>query len=169
VALLDDELLSLCTEMSVMDRLDGQGLEHDFGLLLAEVLRLMMQQELFTFVTVPPVLQPNGAMKSVDGTNNEAERTLRSASQARDTNRTDKTGNGTRRRTIVTSVLESLRLYLPTYTLASVLEELVRWQTAGRSCFERLLHKLKLTPPESAPSILDQLFASLTPNPTPSG
>ena len=35
VKLLDDKILSLCTEMSVMDRLDGQGLEHTFGLLLA--------------------------------------------------------------------------------------------------------------------------------------
>ena len=169
VKLLDDEILSLCTEMSVMDRLDGQGLEHNFGLLVAEVLRLMMQQELFTFVTAPPVLQPNGAMKPVDGTNNEAERTLRPTGQARDTGRTDKTGNGTRRRTIVTSVLESLRLYLPTYTLTSVLEELVRWQTSGHSCFESLLHKLKLPAPKSVSSILDQLFANPTPSPTPSG
>jgi transposase len=169
VALLDDEILSLCTEMLVADRLAGQGLEHDFGLLLAEVLRLMMKQELFTFVTAPPVLQPNGTMKSVDGTNNEAERTLRLVAQARDTNRTDKTGNGARRRTIVTSVLESLRLYLPTYTLASVLAELLRWQEAGSSCFETLLHKLKMTLPETAPAILDQLFARPTPSPTPSG
>jgi hypothetical protein len=69
----------------------------------------------------------------------------------------------------VTSVLESLRLYLPTYTLTSVLEELVRWQTSGHSCFESLLHKLKLPAPKSVSSILDQLFANPTPSPTPSG
>jgi transposase len=169
VALLDDEILSLCTEMSVEDRSADQGLDHDFDLLLAEVLRLMMKQELFTFVTAPPVQQPNGAMKAVDGTNNEAERTLRPAAQARDTGRTNKTGNGTRRQTIVTSVLESLRLYLPTYTLASVVKELRRWQAAGRSCFERLLHKLKLTPPQSTTSILDRIFPRPTPCPAPSG
>jgi transposase len=169
VALLDDEILSLCSEISIADRLADHGLEHDFGLLLAEVLRLMMKQELFTFVTAPPVRQPNGTMQAVDGTNNEAERTLRAPGQARDSGRTDKTGNGTRRRTIVTSVLESLRLYLPTYTLGSVVEELVRWAAAGRSCFERLLHKLKLTPPQSTPSILDQIFPRPTPSPAPSG
>src|SRR6266853_5800760 len=38
VALLDDAILSLCSEMSVADRLADQGLDHDFGLLLAEVL-----------------------------------------------------------------------------------------------------------------------------------
>ena len=168
VALLDDAILSLCTEMSVADRLADQGLDHDFGLLLAEVLRLMMKQELFTFVTAPPVRQPNGTMQAVDGTNNEAERTLRPIGQARDTGRTDKTGNGTRRRTIVTSVLESLRLYLPTYTLGSVVDELARWEAAGRSCFERLLNKLKLTLPQSTQSILDQLFPSPT-SPAPSG
>jgi hypothetical protein len=69
----------------------------------------------------------------------------------------------------VTSVLESLRLYLPTYTLASVLEELVRWQAVGCSCFEKLLHTLKLKLPESVPSTIDQLFPPPTPSPTPSG
>jgi transposase len=167
--LLDDEILTLCSEISIADRLDHQGLEHDFGLLVAEVLRLMMKRELFTFVTAPPVRQPNGAMKAVDGTNNEAERTLRPTGQARDTGRTDKTGNGTRRRSIITSVLESLRLYLPMYTLGSVVEELTRWEATGRSCFARLLHKLKLTPPQSKPSILDQIFPRPTPSPAPSG
>ena len=108
-------------------------------------------------------------MQVVDGTNNEAERTLRPATQARDTGRTDKTGNGTRRRTIITSVLESLRLYLPKYTLGSVVEELVRWEATGRSCFEKLLHKLKLTLPQSTKSILDQIFSRPTPSPAPSG
>jgi transposase len=168
-AVLDDEILTLCSEISIADRLTDQGLDHDFGLLVAEVLRLMMKQELFTFVTAPPVWQPNGAMKAVDGTNNEAERTLRPAAQARDTGRTNKTGNGTRRQTIVTSVLESLRLYLPTYTLGSVVEELARWQAAGRSCFARLLHKLKLTTPQSTPSLLDRIFPRPTPSPAPSG
>jgi hypothetical protein len=166
--LLDDEILTLCSEISIDDRLAGQGLEHDFGLLVAEVLRLMLKQELFTFVTAPPVRQPNGTVQVVDGTNNEAERTLRPAAQARDTGRTDKTGNGTRRRTIITSVLESLRLYLPTYTLASVVEELVRWEAAGRSCFAKLLHKLKLTLPLSTAS-LDKIFPRATPSPAPSG
>jgi hypothetical protein len=40
----------------------------------------MVQQEWFTFVRVPPVLQPNGAMKAVNGTNSEMKRTLRPAS-----------------------------------------------------------------------------------------
>jgi len=169
VALLDDEILSLCTEMSVAERLADQGLDHDFGLVLAEVLRLMMKQELFKFVTAPPVLQPNGTMKPVDGTNNEAERTLRAAAQARQTGRTNKTGDGARRQTIVTSVLESLRLYLPTFTLGSVLEELQRWWANGQSCFERLLNKHELKPPQSTLPILDQIFPPPSPNPTPTG
>jgi len=64
------------------------------------------------------------------------------------TGRTNKTVNGARRQTILTSVLESLRLYLPTFTLSSVLEELKRWWATGQSCFEKLVEKLKLTPPQ---------------------
>jgi len=54
----------------------------------------MMEQELFTFVTAKPVQQPNGTTKPVDGTNNEAERSLRNAAQARKTGRTNKTSDG---------------------------------------------------------------------------
>jgi hypothetical protein len=166
VAVLDDEILFLCTEMAIADPLPVERLDHAFGLLVCEVLRLMMKQELFTFVTVPPVPQPNGTTKPVDGTNNEAERTLRAAAQARQTGRTNKTSNGARRQTIVTSVLESLRLYLPTFTLGSVLAELKRWWADGRSCFEKLLKNRKHKPHQSATPILDQLFPSPTPTPT---
>src|SRR5205085_4735680 len=111
-----------------------------------EIMRLMIDQQLFTFVTAKPVEQVDGSTKPVDGTNNEAERTLRGPAQARDTGRTNKTSNGARRQTIVSSVLESLRLYLPTFTLGSVLEELKRWWADGRSCFEKLLRKRQLKP-----------------------
>ena len=166
VATLDDQILCLCGVYSIEELLSVQGLDHDFGLLVNEVVRLMMKQELFTFVTTPPVQQPNGVTKPVSGTNNEAERTLRGPAQARDTGRTNKTSNGARRQSIVTSVLESLRLYLPTYTLGSVIAELEHWWTTGQSCFERLLKQLKLTTP-AAQSIIDRIFPS--PSPSPSG
>ena len=42
------------------------------------------------------------------------------------------------------SVLESLRLYLPTFTLSKVTAEIKRWVNAGRSCFADLLRNLNL-------------------------
>jgi transposase len=126
-----------------------------------ELMRLAVNEQLFTFVTAPPVTQPNGELKPLDGTNNEAERTLRGVAQARVTGRTSKTLNGARRQTILTSVLESLRLYLPTFTLASVLAEIERWTVAGQSCFAELVEKLNLRP--AATSVLDQVL------PQPSG
>jgi transposase len=165
VLALDDAIFDLCAALSFADEPPLVGLANDYRLLVGEVLRLMFAQELFTFVTAPPVEQPNGTTQPVAGTNNEAERTLRSAAQARKTGRTNKTSDGARRQTILTSVLESLRLYLPTFTLGSVLEELQRWQATGRSCFEKLLHKLKLTLPEE-PTI-DQIFQKPSPTPSP--
>jgi len=163
VVLLDDEIWTLCGEISLADTLPASELDHDFGLLVREVLRLMMARELFNFVAAPPVKQPNGTTKPVSGTNNEAERTLRGAAEARKTGRTNKTSAGARRQTIVTSVLESLRLYLKTFTLGSVLEEMKRWWTDGQSCFETLLKKRKLT----LTSTIDQIFPQ--PSPSPSG
>ena len=89
VALLEDELFQLCAGKYFADDVVA-GLENDQRLLLSEVLRLLLQQELFTFVTAKPVAQPNGTIKAVAGTNNEAERTLRAAAQARKTGRTNK-------------------------------------------------------------------------------
>ena len=169
VAQLDERILALTGACSIEELLAAEGLEHEFGLLVAEVMRLMLSQSLFPFVTTPPVQQPNKVSKPVSGTNNEAERTLRSAAQARDTGRTNKTGNGARRQTILTSVLESLRLYLPTYTLGSVMEELRRWWIDGCSCFEKLLNKSKLKLKATATSTIDRIFPSSSPEPSPTG
>ena len=112
-------------------------------------------------MTVKPVEQPNGETRPVGGTNNEAERTLRNPAEARKTGRTSKTVRGARRQTIVTSVLESLRLYLCSFTLPAVIEEVRGWLATGRSCFEELLEKLGLARPTQ--SILDEVL------PSPSG
>jgi transposase len=161
VLALDDEIFDLCVANWLPDQPLSNGLDKDYRLLVSEVLRLLLRQELLTFVTARPTEQPNGATKPVDGTNNEAERTLRGAAQARLTGRTSKTIHGARRQSILTSVLQSLRLYLPTFTLSSVLAELKRWWATGRSCFAELLEELALAPPEQ--SVMDQLL------PGPSG
>jgi transposase len=153
---LDDEVLDLCTSFLWTDTSPPPGPAHDFYLLIHEVLRLMLAKQLFTFVTTPPAVQPNGVSQPVSGTNNEAERALRGPAGARDTGRTNKTMVGARRQTIIVSVLESLRLYLATFTLASVIAEIQRWWQAGQSCFSKLLKKLKLQPPSQ--TILDILM-----------
>jgi transposase len=160
VAALDDDILDLCGPLWAADLppLEDE-IENDYRLLVMEVMRLMLAQQLFTFVTAPPAAQPNGASKAAAGTNNEAERTLRGPAQARDTGRTNKTMIGARRQTIVSSVLESLRLYLPSFTLRSVVAEALRWLKAGRSCFAELMETLKL--PAAERSVLDQVL----PNP----
>jgi transposase len=157
VAALDDEILELCAAVWVLELppLEASP-ENDYRLLVNEVMRLMLNQQLFTFVTTPAAVQPNGHSEPVSGTNNESERTLRSQAQARDTGRTNKTSNGTRRQTIIVSVLESLRLYLPTFTLNGILEEIKRWRQAGQSCFTSLLQKMGLANPTA--SILDNLL-----------
>jgi hypothetical protein len=159
---LDDEIVDLCLPMWALELPPLEdGPENDYRLLVNEVMRLMVNKQLFTFVTTEPAVQPNGVSQPVAGTNNEGERTLRSTAEARKTGRTSKTLVGARRQTILVSVLESLRLYLPKFTLASVMEEIARWWQAGQSCFTTLLKKMKLKPP--AQSLLDKVM------PAPSG
>jgi transposase len=159
---LDDAILELCGPMWAADLPPLEdGTDNDYRLLTNELMRLMLAQELFSFVTTPPVQQPNGERRPVGGTNNESERTLRGPAQARDTGRTNKTMAGARRQTILTSVLQSLRVYLPTFTLASVIAEVQRWVEQGRSCFAKQLKTLKLQLPDH--SVLDRVL------PQPSG
>jgi transposase len=153
---LDLRIFALCEADWRLNPPPGEGLANDYRLLVNEIMRLTLYEQLFTFVTAKPATQPNGATQPVAGTNNEAERTLRKPAEARKTGRTNKAISGARRQTVLTSVLESLRLYLKTFTLASVMDELERWWQAGQSCFTKLLKKLKLSLPEN--SVLDRVL-----------
>ena len=157
VAALDDEILELCAprwSLGLPPLEDGP--DNDYRLLINEVMRLMLDKQLFTFVTAEAATQPNGASQPVAGTNNEAERTLRNPAEARKTGRTSKTLVGARRQTIIVSVMESLRLYLPKFTLSGVIAEIDQWWQAGQSCFTKLLKKMKLQP--RAETILDKVI-----------
>lgn len=124
--------------------------ERDLTNLANELFRLAMQDELFTFVLNP----------AVPADNNESERGLRPATQDRKAGRTSHTPLGARRRTIIVSVLESLRANLPEFTLAAVIEEVQGWMRDGLSLFRRQweehLQALE-TPPLTAPT--PRLFA----------
>src|SRR5271166_216426 len=99
--------------------------ERDFINLVNELMRLLMAEELFTFVLEP----------EVEPTNNGMERQLRSPAQDRKAGRTSQTAAGAHRRSVIVSVLESLRANLETFSLASVLEEVGRWINEGISLF----------------------------------
>ena len=161
VADLNDELLELCGPLWCAELPPLEGLDDDYRLLTNELMRLMLAQQLFTFVTAVPVQMPNGEATPVAGTNNESERALRSAAEARKMGRTSKTLRGARRQTILVSVLESLRQQLASFTLSSIIDEILDWSDAGLSCFAKLLAKLQLTPPSKL--ILDLVL------PVPSG
>ena len=85
-------------------------------------------------------------------------RNARCARPPRPATRAERTRStvGARRQTIIVSVLESLRVYLTTFTLKSIVAEMDRWQRAGRSCFRTMLNKLKQPAPAQSP--LDKLL-----------
>lgn len=128
--------------------------EKDFYNLTHEILRLLREDELFTYVIHP----------EVPGTNNESERSLRGAAQDRRTGRTSKTEHGARRRTIIGSVLDSLRLHLPKPNLQAIQAEIARWYDDGVSCFRSMVTSLNIPErrlPENVSSVLD-LMVPLT-------
>src|SRR5476649_462679 len=95
--------------------------EHDFTNLVNELGRLVMAEELFTFVLEP----------AVEATNNLSERNLRSPAQDRKAGRTNKTARGAHRRSVIVSVLQSLRENLEKFNLTTVLDEIGRWMKEG--------------------------------------
>lgn len=163
VAELDDEVLDLVAPMCAEGLPPHQeGALEDYRLLCNELIRLLLEEQLFVFVTAPPTTAPNGETQAVAGTNNESERTLRGPATARATGRTNKTVRGARRQTVITSVLESVRQYLLDFTLTTLLAEIERWTTRGRSCFTEQLNKLKRAGQgefqEAETSVLDTLL-----------
>lgn len=156
VADLEDEILELCGPVWLAELSPSEGTENDYRLLCNEIMRLLLTEQLFTFVTATAAQTPNGETMVVSGTNNEAERALRGSAEARKTGRTSKTVVGARRQTVLVSVLESLRQHLSEYTLASVIDEINRWCREGQSCFSKLVVKLGLSIPPK--SILESLL-----------
>jgi transposase len=106
--------------------------ERDFANLVNELLQRLMDEELFTFVLNP----------DVEPTNNLAERLQRDPAKDRDAGRTSKTAAGARRRSVITSVLESLRANLSQFALQNVLDEVLRWMTEGVSRFKQQLQAI---------------------------
>lgn len=128
---------------------DFESRDSDFQKLVSELTGLMLDDELFTFVKFP----------EASATNNEAERSLRPTAQDRRTGRTSKTPKGARRRSVLLSVFESLKLYLSTFTLQAVQEEVAEWSKNGESLFDRLRNAAGLDPPG------DSRLARLVPDP----
>ena len=60
VVVLDDEILDLCVANWLQDQSPSNGLEKDYRLLVNEVLRLMLRQELLTFETAKPTSSRTG-------------------------------------------------------------------------------------------------------------
>ncbi len=153
---LDDQIVELCGPIWAAELPPATGPDDDYRLLCNELMRLMLAQQLFVFVTAAAVVMPNGETQPVAGTNNAAERALRDPAMARKTGRTNKTFSGCRRQTIIVSVLESLRQQTAQFTLSTLIDEILSWERTGRSCFATLLAQLNLGPPGH--SVLDILL-----------
>jgi len=116
--------------------------ERDFTNLVNELGRLMLAEELFTFVLEPEVAATNNAM----------ERELRGPALDRKAGRTNKTAAGAHRRSVIVSVLESLRANLVKFNLTSVLEEVARWMKDGISLFDQQWHTSVSNKPAALPN-----------------
>ena len=151
VAELDDELLALCSPRWLDENQEMEGVEDDYRRLVNEIMRLMLAQELFVFVTTD----------GVEGNNNPSERELRDDAQRRSTGRTNKAPKGAKRQTIITSVLRTLGKQLSEFTLDSVIAEVQRWADRGRSYFTDQAEAANLSrPPPDADqrSLLDRII-----------
>jgi hypothetical protein len=127
VAELEGRLCRLCRPYQRETTPDMKPHERDFTNLVNELIRLVLAEELFTFVLET----------DVEPTNNGMERLLRGPALDRKAGRTNQTAAGAHRRSVIVSVLESLRANLVHFDLASVLEEVSRWMTEGVSLFAR--------------------------------
>jgi transposase len=141
---LEERLKRLCTRWQEELSEETPSDERDFVNLQKALMRMREEQELFTFVLVP----------EVEATNNRSERTLRFTARMRQANQTSQSEWGAQRRSILTSVLLSLRQHLPQFTLDSVVQEVTRWRRAGASLFRAQLAAFRAgLPPPQVPAV----------------
>lgn len=150
---LDDEILELCLARWIDESTADRDVENDYRRLCNELMRLMLDQELFVFVTA----------KGVEGNNNASERQLRGDAIARKTGRTSKTPAGAKRQSVISSVLQSIGKQLEALTLNGVIAEVQNWIEEGRSCFTRWAEASGLSPPTAERSLLDRLILDADP------
>ena len=127
VAELEDRLCQLCQPYWQETKPETKPHEREFANLVNELLERMVNEELFTFVLEP----------GIESTNHLSERLQRGPAQDRKLGRTSKTAAGAHRRSVLVSVLESLRANLDQFTLSSVVEEVGRWMGEGISRFRK--------------------------------
>ena len=77
---------------------------------------------------------------------------MRSPAQDRKAGRTSKTAAGAHRRSVIVSILESLRANLETFNLTTVLEEISRWMKEGISLFARQWQTIVENEPAAVPN-----------------
>ena len=137
---LENRLCGLC--LPLMGAAPGGAPpERDFRNLVDELTDRLLDEELFTFVLHP----------EVEPTNNFTERLQRGPALDRKAGRTSKTAAGAQRRSVIMSVLESLRANLEVFTLSNVLEEVQRWMAEGVSLFRRQCQALLGATPATVP------------------
>jgi hypothetical protein len=139
VADLEGRLAALCMQYDANDAADPSPPEREFANLVKELADLLAAEQLFTFVLEP----------KVEATNNVTERQLRNPALERKAGRTSKTPTGAQRRSVIVSILETLRANLPTFTFASVVQEVRGWMENGVS----LLDKMWEAAPKSDPAL----------------
>jgi transposase len=136
VAELDDQILALCYSRWIDEGTEAEGAAGDYRRLVHEIMRLMLAQELFVFVTTV----------GVEGNNNSSERELRDDAHRRATGRTNKMPSGAKRQTVISSVLRTLDKQLSRFTLDGVIDEVKRWLVKGRGCFTDQAEEAGLSP-----------------------
>ena len=162
VELLEGRLWDVCSPHEAIWTAPCSPAERDFSNLVHELFRLLEANELFTFVVRP----------GVEPTNNVSERGLRGPALDRKTGRASKTAAGAARRSVIQSVLESLRKNLPgihlergdrgNHRLAHVRPEPLPPPTRRRSCPPATRRHRLTNPATTAP--IDHLKRRSKPN-----
>jgi transposase len=142
VADLEGRLAALCLKHGAKETADQSLPEREFANLVEELADLLAAEQLFTFVLEP----------RVEATNNVTERQLRNPALERKAGRTNKTPTGAQRRSVIVSILETLRANLPAFTFASVVQEIRAWMENGVSLLDKMWEKVSKPSAASAPN-----------------
>lgn len=145
---LENRVVNACLPDWSNQDVGGEGPQNDYLRLCNELMKLMINKELFVFVECDDVV----------ATNNTSQRQLRGDAMARKTGRTNKTPRGARRQSIISSVLQSIGKQLREFQLQRVIDEIMRWTVVGQSCFESMRNELSPDNNKPQAGILERII-----------
>lgn len=134
VEILKNKISSICSKSDTKLNKDTTKDQRNYVNLQKRIMKSNIgENSLFTFILI----------KNVEPTSNKVEQALRNTAKARNNYQTSKTESWAKKRSIITTVIESLKWNIQDFSFKTVIAEVIKWWEEWISLFQKQLQYLQ--------------------------